>query len=554
MSQHTLDSTGWTPGAAVEPSPPALSLRRLALGLALVGLSIVASHRAWADILRIVQRDEEASHIILVLPVFAWLLWTYREKLRASTAGGSLWAVAIVLAGWGFWAFGYIKGMQVFWHFGAILLAVGAFSAVVGVRVLRDAWPAFVVLIFLLPVPAIIRQPVAMVLQNASAQLTQHAMMLLGQEIERSGNVLIINGQEVGIAEACNGMRMVTMLVLIGYTFVFVHPLRAWVRVLLVALAVPLAIVCNLIRLVPTVYAYGYASHTVADQLHIWLGWAMVIVAYFMLMGVVALLQWLLLPVMQDPDARPRRRARRRPSQKPADPPRWPWLAGVVSFVMLIGVTVHGHWFPSGQSAAPYHAAVRAAALDLPRQIGPWVGSDTEVPEAAIALLRPNVMLSRRYRNQNTGRIFELLLVQCADARDMEGHFPPVCYPAFGWQQSATQPLILSLDDLKVPAMSYKFTRQTAGGRQYGVWVTNIILLPQGSFATTMSEIRRLAGTYTDRFFGAAQVQLVFDDRWTETDRREVAELVSAATQPIMELMLSGHEYAAASAEGATER
>jgi exosortase len=520
-----------------------MTVRRIALGLALVVLSIVATHRAWADILRIVQRDEEASHILLVLPVFAWLLWTYRERLRASRVGGSMWALLIVAVGWGFWAFGYIKGMQVFWHFGAILLAVGAFTAVVGVRVLRDAWPAFLVLLFLMPVPGAIRQPVAMVLQNASAQLTQHAMMLLGQDIERSGNVLIVNGQEVGIAEACNGMRMVTMLVLVGYTFVFVHPLRAWVRVLLVALAVPLAIVCNLIRLVPTVYAYGYASYTVADQLHTWLGWAMVVVAYFMLMGVVALLRWLLLPVMQDPDARPRRRARRRPTQPPAGPPRFPWLSGAIAVVMLVGVTVHGRSFPSGQSAEPYHAAVRDAAMELPRRIGPWVGRDTEIPEAARALLRPNVMLSRRYQHERTGRSFELLLVQCADARDMEGHFPPVCYPAFGWNQADADPEVFRLDGLSVAAMSYKFVRQSSGGRRYGAWVTNIILLPQGRFATTMSEIRRLAGTYSDRFFGAAQVQLVFDDRWTESERNQAAEQVLAALRPLMDLVLSGSEF-----------
>jgi len=527
-----------------------MTARRIALGLALVALSVVATHQAWADIVRIVQRDEEASHILLVLPVFAWLLWTYRDRLRASEVGGSLWALLIVAAGWGFWAFGYIKGMQVFWHFGAILLAVGGFSAVVGVRVLRDAWPAFLVLLFLMPVPGVIRQPIALVLQNASAQLTQQTMMLLGQQIERSGNVLIINGQEIGIAEACNGMRMVTMLVLVGYAFVFVHPLRAWVRVLLVAMAVPLAIVCNLIRLVPTVYAYGYASPTVADQVHTWLGWAMVVVAYFMLMGVVALLRWLLLPVMADPDARPRRRARRRPSQPQAGPPRFPWLAGAIAAAMLVGVTVHGHSFPSGRNAEPYHAAVRDAAMQLPRRIGPWVGRDTEMPEAAIALLRPNVMLSRRYQHERTGRSFELLLVQCADARDMEGHFPPVCYPAFGWNQAEADPQVFQIDGLSVAAMEYKFMRQTSGGRRYGAWVNNIILLPQGRFATTMSEIRRLAGTYSDRFFGAAQVQLIFDDRWTQSQRRQVTEQVLTPLRPLMELILSGSTFQAAADQG----
>src|SRR5688572_8658902 len=81
----------------------------------------------------------------------------------------------------------------------------------------------------------------------------------------------------------------------------------------------------------------------------------------------------------------------------------------------------------------PYHAAVRAAVAAIPQVSGNWVGKDVPVPDAAVQMLHPNVIFSRRYQNLSTNETVAVLLVHVRDARDVLGHYPPVCYPGQGW-------------------------------------------------------------------------------------------------------------------------
>jgi len=271
-----------------------------ALLAVMTGVAVWSRWAAWSDIAHIVRQDEEASHIMLVPVVFAWLLSINRHRFAGFTVRLPWVGLVIAAIGYGVSLYGDIRAMALFWHLGAVIVLVGAVVAVMGTELLRRFWPAFVLLLFLLPVPGSVRQPIALWLQNVSAQWVQHVLTLLGTDILRAGNVLIINGVEVGIAEACNGMRMMMMLFLVCYTFVFVNPLLPWVRVTLLLLAPALALVTNVVRLVPTVLMYGYASPGAADAFHTGLGWAMVVISYLMLMGVVALLRWLLIPVVQE--------------------------------------------------------------------------------------------------------------------------------------------------------------------------------------------------------------------------------------------------------------
>ena len=60
-----------------------------------------------------------------------------------------------------------------------------------------------------------------------------------------------------------------------------------------------------------------------------------------------------------------------------------------------------------------------------------------EVPPEAQELLRPNAIFSRRF--QRPGEIgVHVLVVHCSDARDMIGHYPPICYPSSGWVSTIT--------------------------------------------------------------------------------------------------------------------
>jgi exosortase len=206
----------------------------------------------------------------------------------------------VVLAfGWAVHALGFYRGYQTLWYGGAVLVALGCVLSVLGKHALFRFFPAIAVLVFLIPVPPYYRLQLSVPLQAWTAQISQVALEVFGVPIERMGSKLSINGTPVNIVEACNGLRMVFPLILISYAFSFGLPLRNSVR-FFVLLASPLVTIgCNLIRILPTAWFFGYSTQTFAEKFHEWAGWAMVPVAFVILLGIIKVLRWAMLPVMR---------------------------------------------------------------------------------------------------------------------------------------------------------------------------------------------------------------------------------------------------------------
>lgn len=186
-----------------------------------------------------------------------------------------------------------------------------------------------------------------------------------------------------------------------------------------------------------------------------------------------------------------------------------------------------------------YHAGVKAAVEAIPGTIGAWHGEKVEPPEAAIQLLKPNVLFARRYFNSETGRVATLNLVQCRDSRDMGGHYPPVCYPAHGWTKVG-EPTIrtIRVAGVDVPAARYQYQRSAFASEQ-GIIVYGFFVLPGKGFATDMSAVRSAASDLRVRELGAGQVQVVMDAGIGVADEeavvRELVEPVVPALRVIGE-------------------
>ncbi|HEY8746716.1 MAG TPA: exosortase/archaeosortase family protein [Tepidisphaeraceae bacterium] len=263
-------------------------------GAAIAG--VIASN-AWRDLLHIARREEESSHIWLVPLVFIWLIWVRKSRLRTAVPGGAWPGTIMIAAGWFLWSFGYRDQFQSFWHGGAVIMCLGAILVVVGRDLLYKFLPAILVLAFLIPVPKTARIAIAQPLQEITASVTRSVAEVLGMEVQQRGSLITFNGTEVAIAEACNGMRMVFTLFLACYVFAFVTPLRGYVRAIILLASPVTAIVCNVIRLVPTVWVFGHATRDRAEMFHDISGWVMLIVAFLGLTGIVRLLRWAMVPV-----------------------------------------------------------------------------------------------------------------------------------------------------------------------------------------------------------------------------------------------------------------
>lgn len=264
----------------------------LAWALAAAVVVVVVTEWVWADIWRLSSGDEEASHVMLVPLAVLWLAWVRKSRFAGCKPTGRYVGTALLALGWAMWSLGYRRNVQTFWHLGAIVMVVGAVLTVLGKDVLLRFAPAFAVLVFLMPVPATGRQLISLPLQHYTAQATQSVGEVLGMDILRHGNMLTVNGKEVAIAEACNGMRMVFTLFLAVYVFAFVTPLRPWVRALLLVASPVIAIGANVIRMLPTVWMYGNASTSAADMFHDVGGWAMLVLAFLLLLGMAKAARW----------------------------------------------------------------------------------------------------------------------------------------------------------------------------------------------------------------------------------------------------------------------
>ena len=185
------------------------------------------------------------------------------------------------------------------------------------------------------------------------------------------------------------------------------------------------------------------------------------------------------------------------------------WLVGPgLAAVLLAAMGVSHLNFPEPADAAPYHAALLDAAAELPLEFGPWEGKPIELPTAAVQLLKPNVLLGRAFVDTEHRRAGQFLLVQCQDARDLSGHWPPNCYKTSGYTQTDRVERTWNVDGTVLPGVEYTFVRDTNNQRSAMV-VANFLILPTVGYVRSMDDVYEAGSDYSRRYLGAAQVQVI---------------------------------------------
>lgn len=193
-----------------------------------------------------------------------------------------------------------------------------------------------------------------------------------------------------------------------------------------------------------------------------------------------------------------------------------------------------------------YEQDIRAAIADLGPN-GEWKGRENRVAPEAIALLKPNVIFQRQYISEARRKSFSLLLTQTRDARDMLGHYPPVCYAGQGWseQMSLNRTHVWRVGDLVINGKEYAFRRDyefsVEEDQANFLVVRNFLMLPDDQTVWDMRKVNKYQEDYRKRGYGAAQVQIVFygDDTSPEF-RDEVTTMVIEALSPMIKTILDG--------------
>ncbi len=221
--------------------------------------------------------------------------------------------------------------------------------------------------------------------------------------------------------------------------------------------------------------------------------------------------------------------------------------APLLSLGLLAGIFAEQRTHLKPADVEPYHARAKVAVEQVPYFIGTWTGQDDDIPVAAQKLLRPNAILNRRFVDSApaTGdprasyRYASLLIVQCRDSRDMVGHYPPICYRAHGLSidEKSCGPRDWTVNGKQIPGYEYHFTEVLAG-RSTRTTVYNFLIVPGRGIVRDMKGVEQAAEDYEQRYFGAAQFQVVFQsDGSAERSREERDEIFATLMGPNIHLI-----------------
>ena len=131
---------------------------------------------------------------------------------------------------------------------GFVLAWLGAAWWVGGPRIGRLLSVPTLFLLFSIPVPAVLYYNISVPLQTIAAMAATMALKVAGVPVARDGNTLLLPGTVLEVADACSGIRSLTVLLALGALWAYLERGRAARRALLFACAIPLAVLGNAVR------------------------------------------------------------------------------------------------------------------------------------------------------------------------------------------------------------------------------------------------------------------------------------------------------------------
>ncbi|MCS7027010.1 MAG: exosortase/archaeosortase family protein [Bryobacteraceae bacterium] len=256
-------------------SPAALSWFLLLLILCYAPI-LVRLVNQWAT-------DEDMGHGFFVPIVAGYIAWQKREQLRQAQLVGSS-------TGYFFLAIG--AALSILGTLAAELFTtrIAFLSSILGCVLVLGGWKAvrillfpLFLLLFMVPIPAILYNRITFPLQLIASQVAEVVLEILGVPVLREGNVLELPSQKLSVVEACSGIRSLLSLSFLSLVYGYFFDSRVWMRGVLFVLTGPIAIVANACRVTLTGLLSEVNPEYARGVYHSMSGWAVFVVAFVML-------------------------------------------------------------------------------------------------------------------------------------------------------------------------------------------------------------------------------------------------------------------------------
>lgn len=237
------------------------------------------------ELIRIWSTDGDMGHGFFVPLVAGYIIWQRRGELAAVRAEPNYWGLVAILAGALLMVVGTL-GAQIFVARVAFLLSLaGVVYFLGGKPVMRlVAFPLFL-LVFMIPIPAMIYARITLPLQLFASTVAEHILALIGIPVLRDGNVLELASQRLSVVEACSGIRSLLSLTFLSLVYGYFFDSKSWMRWLLLAATIPVAIAANAARVTLTGLISEYRVDLAQGVFHELEGFVLFVIAVLLLIA-----------------------------------------------------------------------------------------------------------------------------------------------------------------------------------------------------------------------------------------------------------------------------
>ena len=258
----------------------------------LLGITIFFNIPVFKELIADWMYDSNYSHGFLIIPISIFLIYRKRHELVMPVTDGKF-GLLILIAGCIGIIFGVAASEFFVTRFSLVLIITGISFYYLGMTNFRKVWFAFFLLIFMIPIPAVIYYSATLPMQLFASKATQWFLSVLGVPCIRQGNILYLPDYTLEVAEACSGLRSLVTLMALGAIYGNLT-LPGKIRPLILFLAtIPIAVATNIIRLLFTaVAAYAISTKFAEDFLHELSGLIVFISALIMMFILGAILKW----------------------------------------------------------------------------------------------------------------------------------------------------------------------------------------------------------------------------------------------------------------------
>jgi exosortase len=243
------------------------------------------------------------SHGFLVAPLAGFFAWGRRRDLRRAAIDPSWWGVVPLAIGTVSLTVGRLGTELTTMRSAYVLTLMGLVLLLLGKSIFRILLFPLAFLFLMVPLPQSLVNVVAFPLQLIAADWAVQVLYLLNVPALREGNIIHLPDSQLFVADACSGIRSLMALITLGIVFAYYFR-RSWVqRVVLVASAIPIAIVVNAGRVAATgILTYKFGQKAAEGMIHELQGMITFGGAFLLLLAEA----WLLGKIWPDPPRRPR--------------------------------------------------------------------------------------------------------------------------------------------------------------------------------------------------------------------------------------------------------